>query len=116
MPDYSGNTLVGQDACRVVPFLFNYSILTKKVNSFNNFPALVNLPLAAFLDKAFGVYFEQAAVFTRHFNHVGKRVYFGDAEVGAVVEDVDSFVWQTATGFVVPVNVLLESRSDQTDL
>ena len=64
---------------------------------------LINFPLAAFVDKALGVYFEQAAVFTGHLNHVGKRVHFGNAEVGAVVEDVNSFVRQVAAGFVVPV-------------
>ena len=68
------------------------------------------------MDEAFGVYFEQAAVFAGHFYHVGKRVHFGDAEVGAVVEDVDAFVREVAAGFVVPVKFVRKTAQKASAL
>ena len=70
------------------------------------FAVSVYLPLAVFLGETFGVYFKKAAVITGHFYHVGERVYFGYAEIGAVVENVDAFVWKISAGFVVPVKLV----------
>ena len=66
--------------------------------------------------KAFGVYFKQAAIFPRHLNHICKRVYFGDAEVGAVIEDVNAFVWEVAAGFVVPVELVGKTAQEAATL
>ncbi len=76
----------------------------------------VNLPLAVFVNKAFGVYFKEAAVITGHFYHIGKRVYFCYAEIGAVVENVDAFVWKVTAGLVVPVKLVGKAAEQATTL
>ena len=80
------------------------------------FAVSVNLPFAVFLRKAFCVYFKKAAVVTGHFDHVGKRVYFCYAEIGAVVENVDAFIWKIAAGFVVPVKLVGKAAEQATTL
>ncbi len=80
------------------------------------FAISVNLPLAVFVNKAFGIYFKQAAVVTGHFYHVGEGVYFCYAEIGAVVENVYAFVWKIAAGFVVPVKLVGKAAQKSSTL
>ena len=80
------------------------------------FAVSVYLPLSVFLGETFCVYFKQAAVITGHFYHVGEGVYFGYAEVGAVVEDADAFVGEVAAGFVVPVKLVGKTAEQSSTL
>ena len=80
------------------------------------FAVSVYLPLSVFLGETFGVYFKKAAVVTGHFYHICKRVYFCYAEIGAVVENVDAFVWKIAAGFVVPVKLVGKAAEQATTL
>lgn len=68
------------------------------------------------MDKAFGVYFEETAIFAGHFNHVGQRVYFGYAEVGTVVENMDTFVRKISSCLVVPVKFIRKAAQKSSAL
>ena len=77
---------------------------------------LINFPLPTIPHKPLGIYFEQSSIFAGHLNHVGKGVYFGDAEVGAVVENADAFVGEVAAGFVVPVKLVGKTAQEASTL
>ena len=78
----------------------------------NLFQYLINLPAVSVTVEAFGVYFEEAAVISKHSDHRGKRIYFCNTEVCTVVRKTNAFVRKILAGFVVPV-VFVRKTAEQ---
>ena len=73
---------------------------------------LIDLPAVSVAVEAFCVYFEKAAVITKHFYHGSKRIYLGNAEICTIIRKTYTLVRKILAGFVVPV-VFVRKTAEQ---